>query len=644
MPLLTVDNLTKYYGTELILDHVSFSIDHRERLGFIGANGTGKTTLCRILLGRESYEDDAHIHISRGVTIGYLPQEVDQDLTATPWDMVMSVREHLRRQEREIAELTERMGDDLSPDEMHRLLDRHADLLAHFEAEGGHQYEQEAAGVLTRIGVPEADFHRPLHSFSGGEQRRAALARLLLQKPDLLLLDEPTNHLDVAGIEWLEQYLKSYAGAVVAISHDRRFLDAIAQRILELEACDLAEYKGGYSDYVRQKEERLLVYERTYDRQQQELKKQMAYIRWALGTQQEKRVRAAKSRLKLVAKADYLDPPVGQRRKMNLRFQPRVRGGEEVLHLQGVGKRYGDKRLFEGVDLFVRRQDRVGIVGPNGTGKTTLLRIALGLEEATEGTARLGKSVEVGYYRQEQFDFTSRNTVMEEFATVLPDADPGELRGLLARFLFVEDDVYKRVDDLSGGEKSRLAIAKLVMSRPTLLVLDEPTNHLDIDSCNALENALREYAGTIIVVSHDRYFLDSVVGRLVMVRDGRAKVHEGNYGSYAARLRALREEQERLAQEQAEADKRERMLQERLARKAKRERGASAKLASPPVAELEARVHALESSIARVEKILADPETYQTPQRVAALSAEHEKLSAELEQTYSLWVQAEEQG
>ena len=642
MPLLTVDNLTKYYGTELLLDHVSFSIDHRERLGFIGANGTGKTTLCRILLGRESYEDDSQIHLARGATIGYLSQEADQDLTLTPWDMVMSVREHLRRQEREIAALTEAMGADLPPDELHRLLDRHAELLAQFEAEGGHEHEQEAARVLTRIGVPEADFHRPLHSFSGGEQRRAALARLLLQKPDLLLLDEPTNHLDVAGIEWLEQYLKSYPGAVVAISHDRRFLDAVAQRILELEACDLAAYKGGYSDYVKQKEERLLVYERTYDRQQQELKKQMAFIRWALGTQQEKRVRAAKSRLKLVGKSDYLDPPVGQRRKMNLRFQPRVRGGEEILHLQGVGKRYGAKRLFEGVDLFVRRQDRVGIVGPNGAGKTTLLRIALGLEEATEGTARLGTSVQIGYYRQEQFDFTSRHTVLEEFATVLPDADLGELRGLLARFLFVEDDVYKRVDDLSGGEKSRLALAKLVMTRPTLLVLDEPTNHLDIDSCNALENALREYAGTIIVVSHDRYFLDSVVGRLVMVRDGQVKVHEGNYGSYVARLQALREEQERLAQEQAEADKRERMRQEKLARQAKRERQRQADgRPLPPVEELEARVHALEEQLALVEKILADPTTYTTPQRVAALSAEHEKLSVQLAQTYELWEQAE---
>lgn len=640
MPLITVDNLTKYYGTELILDHVSFSIDHRERLGFIGANGTGKTTLCRILLGREPYEDDAQIHIARGSTIGYLAQEVDQDLSITPWDMVMSVHERLRKQERDIAALTERMSEDLPYDDLHRVMDQHASMLADFEASGGHEYEQEAARVLTRVGVPESDFHRPLASFSGGEQRRAGLARLLLQKPDLLLLDEPTNHLDVEAIEWLEQYLKSYNGAVVAISHDRRFLDAIAGRILELEACDLSEYKGGYSDYLKQKEERLLTYERTYERQQQELKKQLAFIRWALGTQQEKRVRAAKSRLKLIAKQDYLDPPVGQRRKMNLRFQPHFRGGDEILHLQNVGKSYEHKQLFSGLNLFVRRHERVGIVGPNGSGKTTLLRIALGMEEPTEGTARLGTSVQVGYYRQEQFELESARTVMEEFATVVPDAEPGELRSLLARFLFVEEDVYKRVGDLSGGEKSRLSLAKLVMTRPTLLVLDEPTNHLDIDSCNALENALREYAGTIIVVSHDRYFLDAVVNRLVLLHDGQATVHEGNYGSYAARLQALREEEERLAQEQQEAAKRERQRQEKLARQAKR--AASPGLSLPSPEDLEAQIQDLEQRLSRIETLLADPDTYSTPQRVMALSAEHDKLAKQLEEAYELWHQAQE--
>ena len=639
MPLISVENLTKYYGTELILDHVSFAIDHRERLGFIGANGTGKTTLCRILLGQEQYEDDSRIHIARGTTIGYLSQDVRFHGAATPWELVMSLFKDLKKREKRMAEVTERMGaEGVDDEELHRLLDEHARLLEEFERHGGYDYEHRAAGVLTRVGVPEVDFHRPLASFSGGEQRRAALAKLLLEAPDLLLLDEPTNHLDVQGIEWLEQYLKNYPGAVIAISHDRRFLDSVAQKILELEACDLTEYRGGYSDYMKQKEQRLMVYERQYERQQQELKKQMSFIRWALATQQEKRVKAAKSRLKLIEKTEYLDPPLNQRRKMSIRFQPRVRGGNEILLLQGLGKQYGEKRLFSGLDLLVRRGERVGIVGSNGTGKTTLLKIALGLEAPSDGTARLGASVEVGYHRQEEFGLDPNNTVMQEFGTVLPDADTAELRSLLARFLFVEDDVFKRVGDLSGGEQSRLSLAKLVMTRPTLLVLDEPTNHLDIDSRNALEGALKEYEGTIVVVSHDRYFLDAVVNRLILLSEGEVVVHEGNYSSYMAKKAALEAEAERLAQEEAEVARQERLRQEKLARKAKRE--AAERDGGPKLTpeDLEARAYALEDSISRIEGILGEAATYENPARVAALSAEHQKLNEELERVYELWV------
>ena len=641
MPLLTINNLTKYYGTELILDHIGFSVDERDRLGLIGANGSGKTTLCRILLGQEPYEDDSEIHFARGATVGYLSQDIAYGDATTPWEMALAAFEQLRRREQKIAALTEQMSH-AEGEQLSRLLDEHARLLAQFEAAGGYEYEHRAAGVLTRVGVPEVDFHRPLGSFSGGEQRRAALARLLLEAPDLLLLDEPTNHLDVEGIEWLEQYLNAYPGAVVAISHDRRFLDRVAHRIIEVEACDLTEYRGGYTDYLRQKEERLLVYERTFERQQQELKKQMAFIRWALGTQQEKRVKAAKSRLKLIAKNDYLDPPLNQRRKMSIRFQPHVRGGEEVLMLEGLGMTYGDKQLFSGLDLFVRRGDRIGVVGPNGCGKSTLLKVALGLEDPTAGRARLGTSVQIGYHRQQEFGLNPANNVLQEFATVLPDADTAELRGLLARFLFVEEDVFKCVGDLSGGEQSRLSLAKLVMTAPTFLVLDEPTNHLDIDSCNALENALRDYTGTLLVVSHDRYFLDAVVGRLIVFHDNKVQVHEGNYASWASRQEAKRAAAEALLREQQEQERAERLRQERLARKAKKERQASGAAALPTPEELEVRIGNIETQIARVEALLADPATYDSPAHVAALTAEHEKLTTDLNATYELWGEVSE--
>ncbi len=644
MPLLTVNNLTKYYDTELILDGISFSIDHRERLGLIGANGTGKTTLCRILMGQEPYEDNAQIHFARGMTTGYLSQDVDFGRARTPWDVVIAVYEDMRKREDAIKDLESQMSGEADGEQVDELLEQHSRLLAQHEAEGGYEYERRAATVLTGLGVPEADFERDLDSFSGGEQRRVCLAELLLTQPDLLLLDEPTNHLDITGIEWLEQYLRGYRGAVVAISHDRRFLDATAHRILELEACDLTEYKGGYSAYLKQKGDRLLTYERQYERRQQELKKQMAFIRWALGTQQEKRVRQAKSRLKLLDKVDSLDPPLSQRRKMNLRFQPRVRGGDEILEFKQVGKAYGPKRLFSNVDLFVRRGERVGIVGPNGCGKTTLLKIALGFERPTEGQSRLGKSVEVGYHRQDHFGLEPANTVFQEFRLVLPDASEGELRNLLARFLFVGEDVFKRVGDLSGGEQSRLSLAKLIMTGPTVLVLDEPTNHLDIDSRNSLEGALKEYGGTIIVVSHDRYFLDNVATRVLVMHDTTATAHSGNYASYVAAREAEKVEAQRLERERAEIRKDRHRREERLAREAKKRaaRGGATprKEKLPPPEELEERAHYLEKQIDKVKILLGDPGTYAVPARVNALNAEFDKLSAELAAVYELWERA----
>ncbi len=647
MPLITVNNLTKYYDTDLILDHVSFAIDHRERLGFIGANGTGKSTLCRILMGQEPYEDDSELHIARGATIGYLSQDVDFGEARTPWQVAMSAFAHMHALEAAIKRLEELLAAERGEQELHDLLDEHARLLADFEAAGGHEYERTAASVLTGLGVAAADLHRDLTSFSGGEQRRVALAQLLLRAPDLLLLDEPTNHLDIVGTEWLEGYLQSYPGAVVAISHDRRFLDVVAQRILELDCHVLTEYRGGYTDYVQQKEQRLLTYERQYERQQDELKRQLSFIRWALGTQQEKRVKAAKSRMKLLEKMDYLDPPLSQRRTMNLRFKPRIRGGDEVLELSHVGKRYGERVLFHDVSLFVRRGQRLGIVGPNGSGKTTLLRIALGQEPPSEGQVRLGRSLEVGYHRQDHFGLSPENRVYDEFKLAVPDALEAEVRNLLARFLFVDEDVFKRVGDLSGGEQSRLSLAKLIMTRPSVLVLDEPTNHLDIDSRNALEGALKEYEGTIIVVSHDRYFLDNVVQRVLILHQEVGIVHEGNYGSYVA-FRAQREaEVQEAAARVRDAERQTRLEEERRARKARKlreSRDAAAARAprGPSVEELEERAHYLETQLARIRDVLGRPETYATPRRVDALNAEYARLSEELETVYHAWHEAEQ--
>ena len=635
MPLLTVRNLTKYYGSELILEEVEFAIDERDRVGLIGANGTGKTTLCRLLLGTLK-ADSGDIHFSRGATVGYLAQDQPFEEGITLWEAVIQVFAHFHETEAQLARLEQEMSvADSSEDELEAILGRYSRLRESYEHAGGYEYEQRTAAVLTGVGFDREDFHREVGAFSGGEKQRAGLARILLQRPDLLLLDEPTNHLDIQGTEWLEGYLRDYDGAVIVISHDRRFLDNVVGRILELEACELDEYTGNYSTYLDEKQRRTLHQTRAYEKQKRELNKQMAFIRWALGTQQEKLVRRAKSRIKLLDKIDEIDPPPSARRKMHLRFKPKMRGGDEILELRQLAKSYGERVLFEGISLFVRRGQKVAIVGPNGCGKTTLLKVALGLEPASDGSVRLGRSVEVGYYSQEQNLSRSENTVMAEFREVVPDATPAEARNLLAKFLFVGDDVFKRVGDLSGGEQSRLALAKLIMQQPTFLVLDEPTNHLDIDSRGALEGALQEYQGTLLVVTHDRYFLDRVASRIVIIHDGVATSHEGNYTAYLETKRR-QEEQARLREEQArDEEKRVRLQQERL-RLAQRKPSARAD-AGPTAVDLEEQAAQLEAQLEKVQARLADPIALANEPLVRALNAEYVRLSEQLHTTYEQW-------
>ncbi len=642
MPFLVADRITKYYGAELILEDVSLTIHERDRIGLIGANGTGKTTLCRLML-RELEPEDGSITIARGTTMGYLPQDADFPPGQTLWDAAMSVFPEMREMEGRLREYEDQMGR-ADTEGLDAVIERHERVRAEYERAGGYEYETRAGTILTGVGFAETDFRRAVESFSGGEKSRAALATLLLQDPDILLLDEPTNHLDIQGIEWLEEYLRGYHGAAVIISHDRRFLNRAVRRIVELSNHQLEEYTGGYDDYVRQKEDRLLNYERVYQKQQRERERQLAFIRWALGTKQEKRVRAAKSRLKLLEKVDWLDPPAGEKRKVNLRFTPRMRGGNEICELSKVAVGYGGEPLVESIDLFMRRGERVGIVGPNGCGKTTLLRVILGQMAPLEGAARLGTSVEVGYFAQERAELDPENTVIDEFAEVVPDASPGELRHLLARFLFVEEDVFKTVGQLSGGEESRLALAKLIMTRPTFLVLDEPTNHLDIDSRGALESALQDYTGSLLVVSHDRYFLDGVVTQILAIDGRTARLHGGNYTSYWEALRRERDEREQAAAAAEEARKRARLREERMARRETRETLArpSAGGLNPwqrqrRIEELEGQADELEARIRRIEALLADEATYADTARVLALNVEYARLREKLEQTYQGW-------
>jgi len=664
MPAVVVERLTKYYGAELILEDVTLTIHERDRIGLIGANGTGKTTLCRLILGQLEPEDGT-VARARGVTVGYLAQESAFPPGQTLWQAAMDVFPEMRQMEERLERLAAEMADPAT-DDLEGVMARHEAVRAEFERAGGYEYEVRAATILTGVGFRGAhrpgtegrggdpalraggDFDRPVESFSGGEKNRAALAVLLLRDPDVLLLDEPTNHLDIQGTEWLEQYLATCHGAAVIISHDRRFLNRTVRRIVELTDHRLVEYSGNYDTYVQDKERRLLQAERTYEKQQRERQRQLAFIRWALGTGQEKLVRAAKSRLKLLDRAEWIDPPIGERRKANLRFTPRIRGGNEILQLDRAAVGYGGRPIVTDVDLLIRRGDRVGLVGPNGSGKTTLLKVALGELPPLAGVARLGTSVEVGYFAQGRAGLNPRNLVIEEFAEAVPGAERGELRHLLARFLFVEEEVYKHVGQLSGGEQSRLALGKLIMSRPTFLVLDEPTNHLDIDSRGALESALKEYGGTLLVVSHDRYFLDAVTNKVLAIEGRSTRLYDGNYSAY----RAARETEEAARREAAEAareaDKQARLREERLTRRAHDARSPGGKPLSRKqlerrADELEAQVEDLEARVARVEALLGSSEVYDDTVRVQALSVEHQRLHERLAEALEAWEAASEE-
>ena len=639
MPLLYADNVTKYYGADLVLDRVSLTIDERDRIGLIGANGTGKTTLCRLVLG-QLQPDDGQIGLVRGTSVGYLSQDPEFRPGETLWDAAIACFPRLLELENQLADLEERMAD---PGDEHLgdLVEGHEAARSEYERDGGYEYETRARVVLTGLGFLVDDFARPIDEFSGGEKNRAALATLLLTDPDLLLLDEPTNHLDIQGTEWLEGHLRGYRGAVIVISHDRHFLNATARRTIEVTSHELVEYAGNYDDYVTQKETRLLSLQREFSKQQREKSRQLEFVRWALGTGQEKLVRAAKSRMKLLGKVDWVDPPESERRKMSLRFTPRIRGGDEILDLVDVAVGYGEP-IVRGVDLQIRRGDRVGIVGPNGCGKTTLLKVILGEMQPLDGTARLGKSMEIGYYAQARMELTPENTVMEEFAEVVRDASIGELRNLLARFLFVDEDVFKLVRQLSGGERSRLTLAKLIMTRPSFLVLDEPTNHLDIDSRGALEGALSLYSGTLLVVSHDRYFLDAVVNRVLAMDGESSREFEGNYSAYREGLRTEAEAREQAAEERRAVERDQRIERERAARKERKAEPAPTQASSEwklrkQAGELEARAVELEAKLAEVEQALADPELYADPARIQELNIEYRRLQDTLQKAYAAW-------
>ena len=530
MSLIRLEHITKLYDPDLILDDISVAIEHGDRIGLIGRNGTGKTTLIKIINGMLA-NFKGKVVSAKGLHIGYLSQEPELARDCTLRQEMLKVFEKQRVLEDKMLLLAEEMETAETPD----LLAEYARIQEQHEKLGGYDYEHEINRILGGLGFSELDFNLPISMLSGGQKSRATLAKLLLEKPDLLLFDEPTNHLDINGIEWLENYLNiEYNGAVLVVSHDRYFLDKVVRKVWELEEHKINIYRGNYSKYIETKNVEKLVGERAFKKQQAFIAHEEEFIRLNIAGQ---RTREAQGRRKRLARLERVEKPRNDAPTLKINFTPEARGGNDILRCQNVGKTFGDKVIFTNLNFEVYRSDIIGIIGANGTGKTTLFRMILGDEAPTQGEMWIGPTLKFGYYTQELEGLNPDNEIINEIWALRPKQTQGEIRSFLAKFLFSGDDVFKRIGNLSGGEQSRVHLAKLLLANANVLLLDEPTNHLDIPAREALEAALAEYPATLFIISHDRYLLNSLATKL-LIFDGKpggtAELFEGNYAEYIA--------------------------------------------------------------------------------------------------------------
>ena len=622
MSLVRGKNISKSYGDKLIIERSSFQLNEGEKIGLIGANGVGKTTLLRIISG-EIRPEEGGVEKRRNLKIGYLAQEANLILKRTVYQEGMEVFYEislLREKMHSLAEMMNREKDNLS-----QVMEEYGKVEEEIEKKDGYNCEVRLKAVLSGFGFQKSDFEKQVEHLSGGEKSRLAYAKLLLRKPDLLLLDEPTNHLDVEATEWLENYFVNYQGALLLVSHDRYFLDRVVGKIWELERGKLKYYRGNYTHYLKEKEEEIIRQGRRHELQQREIRRQEEFIRKNIVGQNTKQ---AQSRRKMLEKVKIISRPQREE-EIKIRFFSQLRGGNEVLQVKSLGKSLQRLFLFKNLSFQLERGDRLGIIGPNGTGKTTLLKIIIGKEKADEGEVKIGRNIKFGYYDQHLAELNPENSIMEEMWSIYPEAKDEELRSFLGGFLFSGKDVLVPVKDLSGGEQARVLLAKLMLAKVNFLILDEPTNHLDLKSRGILEEALGKYDGTILVVSHDRYFLDKMVGRILYFgRDSESKLYWGNY-SYFLEKRKGEIKSTKIAQQK----KREKSEERKKSIKKSRKNTFSLN----NFAELEAEITILEEERERVTKELADVEVYRHPDKVNELTRRYGEISKKLELLYKKW-------
>ncbi len=626
--ILACNNISKSFGIDEVIKNASFHIEEREKAAIVGINGAGKTTLLRIIMGEYS-ADSGEVVIAKDRTIGYLAQHQNLSGDNTIYDELLSVKQDIIDLERKIRKLELDMHGREGA-ELEAVMEAYSKSTHQFELQNGYAYKSEVVGVLKGLGFDESDFEKKMSTLSGGQKTRVALGRLLLSKPDIIMLDEPTNHLDMNSIAWLENYLVNYDGSVIIVAHDRYFLDKVVTKVIEVERGVVSVFSGNYSDYAAKKKQLMDAKLKEYYNQQRDIKHQEEVIAKLKSFNREKSIKRAESREKLLDKIEVIDKPITVQETMHFKLEPAKESGNDVLSVEGLSKSFGCRKLFEDVSFEIKKGEKVALIGNNGTGKTTILKIINHIIEADSGKVRLGANVEIGYYDQEHNVLHMDKTAFEEIGDAYPDMSNTQIRNMLACFLFTGDDVFKKIGDLSGGERGRVSLAKLMLSNANFLILDEPTNHLDIMSKEILESALNRYTGTVLYVSHDRYFINKTAGRIIELSANTVTNYIGNYDYYL-------EKRDILAPKEIKAAKEEKSTAVKDDWKAQKEEQARIRKRQSDIAKIEKSIEKLEAENAGIDEQLALPEVYTDVPKLMKLNERKQQIDAELTKLYEEW-------
>ncbi len=632
--ILSVSDLTKSFGDKVVFEKLSFQIREHEHVAIVGNNGCGKSTLLKVIVGEEP-ADSGSVVFAKDSTYGYLAQYQDADYPGTIYEYVYHAREDILDMEEKLRKMESDMKT-VSGDDLTKLMDSYQKLSHEYMLEGGDSYLSRVGGTLKGLGFTDDDFSKKMSELSGGQKTRVALSKLLVTNPDLLLLDEPINHLDLRSIEWLENFLINYSGAVIIVAHDRYFLDRTVTRCIDLSEKQAHDYSGNYSSFMQQKDLFLLTREREYEKQQKKIEHEEKVIEKLQSFNREKSIRRAESRKKVLEKIDRIEKPKELDTSMKLSLSPLSTSGKDVLTVEHLSKSFDGRQIFSDVSFEIKRGEKVALIADNGIGKSTILKIINDIFPADSGKIKIGTGVTIGYYDQEQHGFNEDNTLFDEMQDAYPSLNNTRVRNVLAAFLFREDEVYKQIRDLSGGERGRISLAKLMLSGANFLILDEPTNHLDMDSKEILERALNNYDGTVLYVSHDRYFVNQTASRILELKTDGIHEYLGNYDYYLQKRDEIRTDFG-IASEQVEAIETQTVTDSQADWQKQKEESRARKKKERELSDVESQIEDLEGQKEEINKKFEDPETAKNSAKLNELTSELNSLDEKLKKLYDKW-------